>query len=1139
MQLSGQVSLDWTNGQDSDGSGPWAIEVTNNAGSPAYGTVVGGGQPALSGTFTNETSDAFTITLQGLDTNFDPLDFTSGSAAQIRANSTGAGVTTGNGSLQTNEGILITFDSLSGMSAASSLELSAVDANTASDVDIYLNETRVSSTDLFAGITISPSDQIALVHNLTTGGSRLLSLTFDVIPSVNASPPSNLRATVVDWQVQLDWDENNSETFDFFTIYRSTSSPVTTDDEVLAVKFNSGYFDVTADNNTTYYYAVTATGLNGVESALSTEVSAMLAEPGPIQQLDASQAASVVGSPVVQWTDQSGSGNNASAAVGSVFYTGSGFLESGLAGIEFGSVSNSLALFSSSESDAWLDQSASADGFCVLIAFKCNQLVSGGFNDLLGNSTNGIAGLQIGYTSSGQIQAFLGGQQIASTGDQRVQPGDTVVIALNYNADTQTYELWETKNFASVTGSLSRQDFSTANAVTLGSIDVSSQFLNGIVGEVRIFDTALDDGLFRKNREALLHRWVSPPNIIMILGDDMAWYDTPVLMDDRMLNSAQYIMRRLEDPENPGQLYRWNMQRLADEGMLFRNAYSAAPQCTPTRGSLQTGQTTARNRVGVFLSGSSRYSEYDARNSFSNYPVIPNGIELPFPDTMVTIPEALSPMGYYCAHYGKWHLSSDPAVEGYIESDGDTNNDEGKTYDSNNEQIPVDIENPKDIKGITDRTIEFLNNYAANGKPVYIQLSHYAVHNPWECYPSSRALFQNDPDILANNKGETDVTQLNRKRDYAVFFGMLYDLDQSIGRILDEIEALGMLNNTYIVFKSDNGYRRFNGDEVGQPHYGDKWFLWQGGLRIPMSITGPGIPGGQISTANVVTYDLLPTFYDWAGGDPQDLANIDGVSLEGLLEGETPWDAFLDRSLYFHYPHYRSSMPMSAIVKGKYKLAHSWDGTIRTDISMENPNMLFDLSKDPGEFNNINTSPGDNETASLLWADLDSYLSSVSAWRPLNNEQAFLADGGASFSSNSDKDKFPPFEGSRGSGSSPVDDWFESWGVNLGGDEEDYDLDGVFNLLEYALGRNPTFAESPGEGAPIFEIRDGEWLFSFAQRAQEGGLDYTVWTSVDLTNWTQLTDENLQISRSGSDFDWVEAVLPDQSRVFVRLEVSR
>ena len=93
---------------------------------------------------------------------------------------------------------------------------------------------------------------------------------------------------------------------------------------------------------------------------------------------------------------------------------------------------------------------------------------------------------------------------------------------------------------------------------------------------------------------------------------------------------------------------------------------------------------------------------------------------------------------------------------------------------------------------------------------------------------------------------------------------MMYELDQGIGRLLKEVENLKLTDSTYVIFKSDkkNGYRRFDTANFRQPFYGRKWFLWLAGLRVPIIVKGPGVAAGKVSKTKVVTYELLPTFYD-------------------------------------------------------------------------------------------------------------------------------------------------------------------------------------------------------------------------------------------------------------------------------------
>jgi arylsulfatase A len=204
------------------------------------------------------------------------------------------------------------------------------------------------------------------------------------------------------------------------------------------------------------------------------------------------------------------------------------------------------------------------------------------------------------------------------------------------------------------------------------------------------------------------------------------------------------------------------------------------------------------------------------------------------------------------------------------------------------------------------------------------------------------------------------------------------DLDGRIGAVLQRISELGIEDNTYVVLVSDNGYRHKElqlTEGLTQPHHAAKWWVWQGGIRVPMIVRGPGIKAGSVFTGNVVNYDFLPTFVDWAGGDPTALKNIDGVSLASYMAGEQPTNTFLNRDLYFHYPHYRSGLPHSAIVSGDLKVLHFYD---QPDIPM-----LFDLTEDMGEVHNI--APAHLEEHRRLYDEMMTYFEKVGARIPKRN----------------------------------------------------------------------------------------------------------------------------------------------------------
>ena len=455
------------------------------------------------------------------------------------------------------------------------------------------------------------------------------------------------------------------------------------------------------------------------------------------------------------------------------------------------------------------------------------------------------------------------------------------------------------------------------------------------------------------------------PNIVLFYIDDWAWNGTPVPMDASMDNSR---MPALQMP---------NLERLASQGMRFRNAYGS-PQCSPARASLQTGQSAPRSGFTVYLG--SRQPYYDTKREYQRYPLVPNVSDRELDDDAVTIAEALKPLGYASAHVGKWHMRGDPGKEGYVLHDGDTNNNPGNIQ-AGMRRMPEIVTDPKLMFSITEKAIGFMENQVREGTPFYLQISHYAMHAGRECLHETRKKYVNHPLVQAwyeeHNKNPETV---NRKDDPAIWLGMGEDLDGRIGAVLDRIAELGIEGNTYVIVVGDNGYRHEElqlKPSLKQPLHATKWWLWDGGLRVPMIVRGPGIEPGTSLAANVVNYDFLPTFVDWAGGDPEELQHIDGVSLAGYMAGEEPNEDFLKRNLYFHYPHYRNSVPHSAMISGSFKVLHFYD---RPEIPM-----LFDVSADIGEVTNI--AKNRPRTHKKMYDQMMHYLEEVGARFPKVNPE--------------------------------------------------------------------------------------------------------------------------------------------------------
>lgn len=451
------------------------------------------------------------------------------------------------------------------------------------------------------------------------------------------------------------------------------------------------------------------------------------------------------------------------------------------------------------------------------------------------------------------------------------------------------------------------------------------------------------------------------PNIVMFFIDDWAWNGTPVPMDDAMENSRMPVLRMP------------NVERLAREGMKFRNAY-ASPQCSPSRVCLQTGQSSPRNGFTVFMNDGRQ--DYYNEKQFKGFPVVSCISDMTIDEDAVTIPEALKPLGYVSAHVGKWHMRGDPGDEGYVLHDGDTSNKPGNTLPPGPQQLPDDLTDPKLMFSMTKKAIGFMEEQVKAKQPFYLQISHYAMHEGRECLPATREKYLNDPAVQAYYRQRgTTADKVKRKDDPAIWLGMGEDLDGRIGAVLDCVKDLGIEDNTYVIMVSDNGYRHSFLPGLTQPHHAHKWWVWQGGIRVPMIVRGPGIAAGTQFVGNVVNYDFLPTFVEWAGGNPAELKSIDGVSLAGYMGGRVPDDEFLNRNLYFHYPHYRETMPHSAVVSGDRKLLHFYE---RPDIPM-----LFDLSKDMMEASNIAAEqPAEHKK---LYAEMMEYFEEVGARIPKPN----------------------------------------------------------------------------------------------------------------------------------------------------------
>ncbi len=435
-----------------------------------------------------------------------------------------------------------------------------------------------------------------------------------------------------------------------------------------------------------------------------------------------------------------------------------------------------------------------------------------------------------------------------------------------------------------------------------------------------------------------------PPNIVLILTDDQGWSQLSAASDPRVPESKSDY---LETP---------NINRIIVEGMRFTSGYSPAPLCTPTRRSILCGTTTARSGT-----------EFKSPWVPADHMTIPKALKLAHAD-------------YRCAHFGKWgeQMISTPQQCGYDASDGMTGNVTGGMPNSlgvkggHNDGPPhfIDNQDPKRTRSVTDRAIEFMRKQTTDGKPFYVQASYYAQHLSVVCREETLAKYQ--------KKGTPD-------RGYPpAWAAMLEELDNGIGRLLASLDELGIADNTYVVFTADNGGRGTvpGGDTTrlatNFPLTGAKHSLYEGGIRVPFIVRGPGLKPNTICTVPVAGYDLLPTFYDLAGGTATLAEEVDGVSFRSLFA--KPKTKSLDRelgALIFHRPGRRES----AIRDEVFKLFIKW--TPQGKIAARE---LYQVDEDPREEGH-DVSVEHPQKVKSLESQLLSYLESVDAEKPSPNQR--------------------------------------------------------------------------------------------------------------------------------------------------------
>ncbi len=485
------------------------------------------------------------------------------------------------------------------------------------------------------------------------------------------------------------------------------------------------------------------------------------------------------------------------------------------------------------------------------------------------------------------------------------------------------------------------------------------------------------------------------PNVVLFLVDDLGWRDLGCY------GSSFY--------ETP------NLDRFARENVRFTQAYAACHVCSPTRASIMTGQYPARLQLTDWLPGRKEFPFQRLKNATITQ-------QLPF--AVTTLPEVLKEQGYATGHFGKWHLGEDPS--GPLQHGFDVQIPRwNKGWPNAGFHAPFGLDQLADKPGdyLTDRLTDEALHYIEQNKerPFFLYLSHFAVHDPiqgradlvkkYQAKLQRSPAAQGAPFILEGNPDAKDAlsrteldaliktdaykghkvlphqtVKIKQHQDNAQFAAMVESMDESFGRVIAKLEALGLSDNTIVIFISDNG--GMSAANFGRPDRvvrptdldaayatsnlplrGAKGWLYEGGIRVPLMIKWPGrSQRGAVSSVPVISTDLYPSILEMIGVPARPSQHADGVSLAGLVRGEKQLNR---QAIYWHFPHYSNhgmQSPGAAIRSGDFKLLEYYEN---------NSVQLFNLREDVSEQRDL--SREQPELTQKLTAMLHEWRQNVSA----------------------------------------------------------------------------------------------------------------------------------------------------------------
>lgn len=418
------------------------------------------------------------------------------------------------------------------------------------------------------------------------------------------------------------------------------------------------------------------------------------------------------------------------------------------------------------------------------------------------------------------------------------------------------------------------------------------------------------------------------PNVVVFLVDDLGWKDVG------FMGSTFY--------ETP------HIDALAHKGMKFTQAYASHPVCSPSRAAFMTGKDPARLQITDWIPG------FKAKDPKLKTPEIE--LQLSLDET--TIAEVFQAADYKTLFTGKWHLGETeeywPEFHGFDVNIGGHNRGAPPGGYFSPYKNPRLSDGPKGeflTERLGEETAEFIEQNAAESFFVYH--SFYSVHTPIQADPKRLDYYKAKAEKIGaelelGREGRYESIS-NLKQNNPQYATMVSAVDDVVGKIVQVLEEQGILDNTIIVFASDNGglstgqASKKNRPTSNEPLKAGKGWLYEGGIRTPLFVFAPHAnSSGKSSDAVIRSVDIMPTLMGLAGITRPDL-EFDGSDFSELLKGGDQPAAI---PYVWHFPHYHAAgwRPGSAIRDGNWKLIlHYETGEVE----------LFDLENDPYEMRNV------------------------------------------------------------------------------------------------------------------------------------------------------------------------------------------